>query len=160
MVKIVAKINNNIPSVVNESFKNPGFSSFDLILEPTFDHSSIAIIPPDVVIVEIVIIPKIPPPKSVSSLDIIMNTNIHSFPFTYCIKTPVLKPIFGIVSGNSKTRFDWPSTIIAIAIKNIKIEPIMLRISPTVLSWSKESTANPQIKCIEMKPKAIPAING
>ena len=105
MVISNARIKSILPKIVNAFLTNFGSVVFDFIFSPTLDQAIMASIPPEVVIVDIIIIPRIPPPKSLKNLDINMNTMAHSLPFTYCINTPVLNPNLGIVSYRDHQSF-------------------------------------------------------
>ena len=146
--------------MVKAFFTKAGSSVLDLIFSPRLDQTIMAIIPPLVVMVDIIAIPVNPPPKSAKNFDINMKTMAHSLPLTYCINTPVLKPIFGTTSGKLWIFLERPRYNIAKAIKNINNDPIRFIATPTGLSSSNESTAKPQTKCMEIKPNAIPAMSG
>ena len=149
-----------LPKTVNAFLRNFGSSVFDFIFSPRFDQTNMARIPPLVVMLVMVKMPTTPPPKSSKNFVINMNTMAHSLPFTYCINTPVLNPNLGTTSGKFCIFSERPRYKIPKAIKNMNNEPMMSITVRTVPSSSKESTAIPQMKCMEMKPKAIPAISG
>ena len=159
-VIIVANMNSRLPKIVKALLTNAGSSVLDFIFSPRLDHTIMATTPPLVVMEDIITIPVSPPPKSAKNLDINMKTMAHSLPFTYCISTPVLKPTFGTTSGKLWIFLERPRYNIAKAIKNINNDPMRFIATPTGLSSSKESTAKPQIKCMEIKPMTIPAMSG
>ena len=156
----VANMKSRLPKMVKAFFTKAGSSVLDFIFSPRLDHTIMATTPPLVVMEDIITIPVSPPPKSAKNLDINMKTMTHSLPLTYCIKTPVLKPTFGTTSGKLWIFLERPRYNIAKAIKNINNDPMRFIATPTGLSSSKESTAKPQIKCMEMKPMTIPAMSG
>ena len=156
----VANMNSRLPKMVKALLTNAGSCVLDFIFSPRLDQTIMAIIPPLVVMVDIIAIPISPPPKSAKNLDINMNTIAHSLPLTYCINTPVLKPTFGTTSGKLWIFLERPRYNMAKAMRNINNDPIRLIATPTGLSSSNESTAKPQTKCMEIKPNAIPAMSG
>ena len=83
----------------------------------------------------------------------------HSLPLTYCIITPVLNPNFGTISGKLCMFSERPKYKIPRAMKNMNRLPMRSIAKRTWPSSSKESTAKPHAKWMEMNPTAIPEIN-